>query len=135
MTLEHYSAEQRRKIIDSYPAHEREARTKGAFRSILHYVRAAGALNRVALKINDYSSQSLSKGSNPLLGGKNLEERQGRGGWERLVPLESVLENDECYSFGLSGTPKHGCVGEILFSGWSMRLRCADEVIEYEQRT
>jgi hypothetical protein len=84
-------------------------------RSILHYVRVAGAPNRVALKINDYSSESL--GSNALLArlAKILEERQTRGGWEGLVPLDSVLENDECYSFGLSGPPKHGCVGENLW--------------------
>jgi hypothetical protein len=85
-------------------------------RSILHYVRAAGALNRIALKINDYSSESLSKESNPLFPqlARELEERQAKGGLG-LVPLESVSENHECYSFGLSGTAQHGCVGENLW--------------------
>ncbi len=75
------------------------------------FLRAAGVDNKIALRIDGYSSNSPAAAGSALVFqlARQLEDQRDRGSKE-FQPLNSVDKVPGCFSFGLSGAPAARCV-------------------------
>lgn len=85
--------------------------------SIQRFVMASGLTNPIALKLNGYSSENYSKGSDRLAfmltGALERIQHSGESGF---VPLRSADAIIECFSMGMSGPPLARCKsGNIIW--------------------